>query len=71
MAGYDQSGNKVDSLKIPFELRYEPHPDVHNLFPKEFSTTMAYVKQLESVPADSNLYNVWAYDKPKETGGSE
>lgn len=32
---------------------------------------MAYVNQLVSVPANANLYNVYAMSGPKETGGKE
>jgi len=71
MAGYDQSGKKVSDLKLPFSLRFVAHPDVKNLFPTAHTSDSAYVQQLASVPADSNLYNIWAYDKPKEMGGSE
>ena len=32
---------------------------------------MKYLDQLESVPADSTLYNVYAVSAPKEIGGKE
>jgi hypothetical protein len=32
---------------------------------------MIYVSQLESVPLNKHLYNVYAYDAPEELGGTE
>ena len=32
---------------------------------------MVYVSQLETVPANSRLYDVYALDKPTELGGTE
>lgn len=70
MAMYGEDGRK-DHLKVPFRLRFQPHKDVHNLFPKSYKGDMAYLDQLEDVPANSNLYNVYAWDKPKQMGGHE
>lgn len=54
-------------------MRFEPHPDVNSLFPKDLegSDPMIFVSQLESVPENKTLYNVYAMDAPKELGGQE
>ena len=47
-ASKDEAGRTVDSPKFPFRLRFEPHPDVKNLFPSTLvdNDPNAYVKQL-------------------------
>jgi len=69
---FDQAGTKVNPV-IPFSLRFEPHSDVHTLFPKDLGQNdfMHYVEQLKTVPSGSNLYNIYGMDKPKELGGKE
>jgi len=64
----DPSGKDI---KMPFTLRFESHSDVKNLIPSNFRGEMAYLDDLEKVPADSNLYNVYAMDKPSQIGGTE
>ena len=73
MGGIDESGHKVSDNKFPYRLRFEPHPDVKNLFPTHLvnNDPNAYMKQLITVPADSTLWLMWAMDKPKELGGTE
>ena len=63
----------MENPVFPWIIRFEPHADVKKLFPTDLpgSDPNAYLKQLESVPADSTLYNMWAMDKPKELGGKE
>jgi len=58
---------------FPFSLRFEPHKDVATLFPKDLSggDYMAYMKQLPTVTKDANLYNIYAFDKPHQIGGTE
>ena len=58
---------------MPFSLRFEPHSDVHTLFPKELKINdyMGYVNQLASVPANSRLYKIYALDKSELAGGKE
>lgn len=60
-------------MVVPFSLRFEPHDEVHTLFPKDLQgdDAMVYVDQLESVPADAHLYNVYAMSAPKEEDGKE
>jgi hypothetical protein len=54
-------------------LRFEPHPDVKNLFPVKLPGTNpnVFLSQLESIKAGSNLFNVYALDNPTEVGGKE
>jgi len=57
MSGKDQKGKTATKNIIPFSLRFEPHPTVKNLFPKELqhNNPMSYTDQLASVKADSIL----------------
>jgi len=72
MATYGEDGKKAEKEVFPFSLRFGPHSDVHDLFPKELKgDAMQYVSQLETVAANANLYNVYAMDQPKEMGGKE
>lgn len=68
---YDQSGHKSSHNSFPFHLRFEPHSDVKGHIPSSYHGAMKYLDQLKAVPADSNLYNVYATDKPKQLGGKE
>jgi len=57
---------------VPFKLRFSPHSDVKNLFPKSGTgNPVAYLDQLETVKANANLYNVYAWTAPKQLGGKE
>ena len=71
-AEFDQSGRQ-EYPNMPFSLRFEPHSDVHTLFPKDLQNGdyMAYVGQLASVPANSRLYKIYALDKSEMAGGQE
>lgn len=73
MATYGEDGKKADKAVFPFTLRFAPHSDVHTLFPKDLQDgdAMKYVSQLETLPANVNLYEVYAMDQPKELGGKE
>jgi hypothetical protein len=72
MATYTQNGTKESNVEVPFGLRFKPHKDVHTLFPTTLQgDPMDYVQQLQSVPANSNLYEVFAHTGPAETGGKE
>lgn len=70
-AKYDENGHKESNPKMPFSLRFEPHSDIHNIIPSNFRGEMTFLDDLEGVPANSNLYNVWAWDKPQQLGGHE
>lgn len=69
---FDQAGRQ-ENPKMPFSLRFEPHSDVHTLFPTDLvdGDYMKYVEQLVSVPANSGLYEIYALDKSELEGGKE
>lgn len=71
MSQIDENNNYYERDVYPFSLRFEPHSDVHTLFPKELpgDDPMVYISQLESVPANAHLYNVYASDAPGEMDG--
>ena len=73
MSKYSENGDSESSKEFPFSLRFEPHSDVYSLFPTKLPGTdpMIYVSQVESVPANSNLYNVYAMNAPQGLGGKE
>ena len=50
-----------------------PNEAVATLFPKDLGDHdyFYWMDQLASVPADSVLYDVYAFDKPTELGGEE
>jgi hypothetical protein len=54
-------------------LRFEPHSDVKNLFPKDLANddVTKFADQLATVPANSVLYKVYAMDQPEKAGGVE
>merc|ERR1712167_463677 len=68
---YDQNGQKVKDVRFPWMLRFEPHSDVKGKISNKHHGDMAYLDDLKRVPANANLYNVWAMDKPKQLGGKE
>lgn len=68
---HDQNGKTVKKPVVPFSLRYEAHKDVKNLITSKYKGDFAYLDQLVSVPANSNLYDVYAMTKPKQMGGKE
>ena len=72
-ANYDQDGNAASSTVFPFKLRFHPHASVQNVIPTELQNGdyMGYMPQLEALPADSTIYDVYATDKPLPLGGSE
>jgi hypothetical protein len=56
-------------------LRFEPHEDVQNRF--DWATLpvaddyLSAIFDLKGVPANTNLYKVFAWDKPQKLGGKE
>ena len=68
---YDTKGQKNEKKIFPFSLTFKPGVSTHKLFPKDMvnNDPMAYVGQLETVPANYVLYDVYALDKPTEMGG--
>lgn len=72
MASFKVNGSKEEKVQMPFSLRFEPHEDVKSLFPKSKpEDAMKYVSQLNSIPHDSKLYNVYGMTNPKELEGKE
>ena len=71
--GVDQSGQREGQNKFPFRLRFEPTSEVKGRFSKTLAGNdhMVYVDQLKSLPANTSLYNVYAYDGPPQTTGKE
>lgn len=58
---------------FPSRLRFEPTTEMNGKFSKNLAgeNHMVYLDQLKSIPENANLYNVYAYDGPKEMGGKE
>ena len=53
-------------------MKFVPTSEVNNLFPKTLSgDPTGYVQQLTTVPANANLYDIYAFDKPTALGGVE
>lgn len=72
MASIDEAGTTESDVVYPYKLRFQPASDVHSLFPTDApSDPMAYVDQLQTVPENSTLYEVYALDKPTQLGGKE
>jgi len=69
---YDQDGNKTANI-FPFKLRFHPNASVQNIFPTELQNGdyMDYTSQLETIPANATIYDVYATDKPLPLGGVE
>jgi len=68
---YNDAGQELTPV-FPFEVRFHPNKDVATLISNDFSGDyMAYTSQLETVPADSVLYDVYGWDAPPELNGVE
>ena len=70
MASFDAQGSAVASPIFPWNLRFQPSGEV------EFPSTVAdgytdYTEQLASIPLATNLWDIYAMDKPVELGGTE
>ena len=52
---------------FPFSLRFEPSGQYN--FSDDY--TEDPIDQLQTIKAGSTLFNVYAYDQPKEMGGKE
>lgn len=72
-AAFDQTGQAPSRNVFPFKLRFQPSSAVHTMFPKELQNgnAMAYMDQLKSVPANTTLYDVYAWDASPQLGGTE
>ena len=60
---YDSTGNKENSLNIPFKLVFKPTATLKNMFPDEFKYD--FLTQLGMVKSDTILYEVHAIEDPK------
>ena len=63
MATYDQEGKRVRCPVFPWRVRAEPSGD--------FTTGADHLGDLQTIPAGSTLYNLYADDMPCEIGGTE
>jgi len=65
---YGEDGVEVaDSMLFPYMLRFQPSGEIS--FPDEYVND--WLDDLKSIPMGTTLYQVWAFDKPKELGGVE
>merc|ERR1712126_410983 len=65
---YGEDGVEVtDSMLFPYMLRFKPSGEIN--FPDEYVND--WLDDLKSIPQGTTLYQVWAFDKPKELGGVE
>jgi len=63
MAKYDQDGNDNSSnLKFPYKLIWRPDPDLARKFTDFF--TVSFMDQLESIPVNTVLYNLYVLENP-------
>jgi len=60
IASYDQHGKHVSSPKFPFQLVFEA--TLRDKFPEDFKED--FQSQLETIPAGTTLYRVYAYSSP-------
>jgi len=72
MGKYNEAGVEATAPVFPFKLRFHPNTAVSGLIPNtQPSDYMAYTTQLEAVPADAALYDIYGQDGPWELGGVE
>ena len=64
-AKYGTDGKEISNPVFPFKLRFAPNRSIAN------HITDNFLVQLTNVPANSNLYEVYALDKPTQLGGKE
>lgn len=68
----DESGKFNSAPVFPFKMRFHPNDAVRHLIPNtKPDDYMAYTSQLEQVPANSAVYDVYGQDAPWELGGAE
>jgi len=68
---HDQKGKSISNPVFPFELEFRPNPSVTAMFSSSKpSNLMQYVHDLTQVPANVDLYDVYALDKPSQIGGN-
>ena len=64
-ARYDKAGNEATSLKMPYKLRLNPTLAFPDTYEGDVNA------QLETIPAGSVLWKVYAYNEPEALGGTE
>lgn len=70
MASYDQAGNYYATPNMPWKLRFEPTGEF--MFPATVAEGYTdFMTDLQSIPTGSSLFNIYAWDKPEELGGTE
>lgn len=71
-AQHGEDGKEVAAPVFPFKLRFHPNKAVASLIPNtQPSDYMAYTTQLEGIPSNSALYDIYGLDAPTELGGVE
>lgn len=63
-ARYGADGKEVSNPIFPFAINFKPNKAIAN------NKNSYFIDQLKGVPADSLVYEVWAFDKPEILNGS-
>ena len=66
-AAYKQDCSKVEDPVFPYSLRFQPNSELKN----NYDGSTDVFEQIDRVPVDTLLYDVYAMDKPKAQGGEE
>ena len=65
LAAYTEKGeDRRNELNFPFKLLFRPTDQVKNRFPDDF--VEKFTEQLKTIPAGTNLYDVYAVRNPNE-----
>ena len=64
IAQFTQNGEEVAQPKFPFRLIFRATDAVRNLFPDTYED--GYLAQLSRIPADADLYEVYAIEAPNQ-----
>ena len=67
VADFDQYGNKEEHPNWPFQLEFEPY-DVYG-WTDEYQND--FRDQIGTIPINTALYKIFAFDEPPELGGEE
>ena len=70
-ARFNTNGQPASGLNFPFNLWFEPNQDLRDLWPenRQFDATgreIPFYEQLQQIPIDSVLFEVWAQDIPND-----
>ena len=74
MARFNVDGSRIDEddIVFPFDLEFEPMPDVAAMFPMEreidpqTGEEVKFYDQLKRIPANTVLFKVFARDVPED-----